>query len=173
MFTTSTWSTGAEAQPLFSCCTFFSNCECQSESLLVYCNVKHLLLIQISSLHYFSPRQCAVHRCVCARYNTYKPSYTVCRTMFVRCFRIGSIIFVWWHNMGRERSSHVGRRQLLTSARDNHAQTHRTINRSPSTISLICSCRDAFRVSSNNFLKRPLRSAIGITFIVFFIVLNI
>lgn len=43
---------GAEAQPLVSCCTFFSNCECQSKSLLVYCNVKHLSFIPILLLHY-------------------------------------------------------------------------------------------------------------------------
>lgn len=101
-YTFFTMRSDAKAQPLFSCCTYFSYCECQSESLLVYCNVKHLLLIQISSLHFFFVRQCAIRRCVCASIQIH-----ISKLIVVSCrnrFKIW-LNEKWGMFLGRQRNS--------------------------------------------------------------------
>lgn len=147
-----------EAQPLFSCCTYFSNCECQSESLLVYCNVKHLLLIQISSLQFFG-RQCAVRRCVCVIYTATHIHNPMNERYLSDVLRIGSNIILFDGNITRERSSCVKLCQLFSPVRDIHAMEEKI----PTVLhSFLLRC---FRVvfHANNFIKWPLRSAIGIT----------
>lgn len=149
-------STGAEAQPLFSCCTFFSNCECQLESLLVYCNVKHLLLIQISSVHIFFSFNSAQYVVVFA-FNTYKQFERYLSDVFE------SVHYYLFDgkNINRQSSSIVDCCQLLLfPVRDTHEWDSKKYQ--PYSIHLFF-VHVCVVITSNDFTICPLRSAIGIT----------